>query len=60
MDIRYTLERATQGWQVCENGEILAVRDSLDDALQIAELLTFAAKAAGRSATVVVEGASQT
>jgi hypothetical protein len=60
MELRYKLEQAPQGWQVSENGEILAVRDNLPDALHVAELLTFAAKAVGGSATVLVEDATQT
>jgi hypothetical protein len=58
MQLSYKLARAAQGWEVSENGEILLVVEHLPDALHVVELLTFAAKAVGGSATVVVEGAN--
>ena len=56
MDFRYSIERTPEGWAVTEAGEVVARSEDRDDAFQVAQLLTQAAKAAGASASLWVEG----
>ena len=56
MNLRYCIRSTAGGWSILENGEIVRVEEDVVEALEIGRLLTSAAKAAGSSATLMVEG----
>ena len=55
MPVTYTVVRSGDGWTVLEDGEAIERRSYKPDAVEVGQLLTVASRAAGGTATLVVQ-----